>query len=282
MHTRSLIIGKPVIGIMTHSGFAVLAGLGLVVLFAAGCNMQQNDGFERHEVTVNLGEREVTIVRYTSGEVGLSMINLHEDEQTSIKAAKKYIKEYGGSLTYMRHDRERRFAFAKQNEHYSIDPNRIYTDHGIQNTLQDGGSYHISAHHQVRNLAENILDLYDFEDRDVVVAVHNNHINGFSILSYTEGGDYEHNASRVHVEEGQDINDFFYVTDERFYEYLMNRGFNVLLQDQRNVENDGSLSVYSGYRNVPYINIEAGRGHYEEQTRMIRVVEEMLAELGFE
>lgn len=252
--------------------------IGAIVMVVSGCNGDEE--LHHHSQPVSLGENEFTIEHYTSGDPGLQLINIHEDEQTSIEASLEYLRDNSGSLTYLKHDQTRRIEFELDGEMYSIDPNRIYTDQGIENTLEDGDNYSEAAHEEVAVLAETILQFYEFDRQDVVIAMHNNQINGFSIESYAKGGNLAHNAERVHIEEDQDINDFFYLTDERFYEFLTDRGFNAMLQDEDEVTDDGSLSVYSGMQGKPYINVEAGHDHLEKQLNMLRVVEEMLRETG--
>jgi hypothetical protein len=46
-------------------------------------------------------------------------------------------------------------------------------------------------------------------------------------------------------------------------------GYNVVLQNNTTVEDDGSLSVYCGKNRISYINFESESGHFEEQIKMI-------------
>jgi len=54
----------------------------------------------------------------------------------------------------------------------------------------------------------------------------------------------------------------------------------VTLQDDVNVPDDGSASVCFARKGIPYLNIEADMSHLDEQTEMVRVAREMIAELG--
>ncbi len=244
----------------------------------SGCN-SETEGIEESTKSIALGDKEITLKHFQSGEGGLKLINLHEDEQTSIEASLDYLSDAPGSLTYLNHDETRRIEFTIETDTFSIDPNRIFTDTGIEMTLEDGGSYSDDAHEEVRQLADIILEEFRFFDHDVVIAMHNNGLNGYSIESYTDDGNLSDDAELVLIEEDEDINDFYYLTDRRFYDYLTERGYNAMLQDENNVTNDGSLSVFSGMEGKPYINIEAGHGHLEKQIEMILAVEEMLIEL---
>ena len=53
-------------------------------------------------------------------------------------------------------------------------------------------------------------------------------------------------------------------------------GLNVILQDNEACVNDGSLSVHCGKNNIPYINVEAQKGHLSEQIDLIRIVIDIL------
>lgn len=76
-----------------------------------------------------------------------------------------------------------------------------------------------------------------------------------------------------------DPGDFFFVTTEEWFDAMMQKRFNVVLQS-RTPPDDGSMSVLCGKFNVPYVNIEAWIGDSPEtrasqvlaQARMIEAV----------
>lgn len=253
--------------------------LTVLILLFSSCESDPT-AIEESTTSVELGNNQFSLKHFESTEGGLRLINLHEDEQTSIEASLEYLSDASGALTYLHHDETRRIEFTIDADTFSIDPNRIFTDPGIEMTLEDGGRYSNAAHEEVSELAETILNAYEFDRHEVVIAMHNNGLNGYSIKSYTEDGYLSDDAELVHIEDDEDINDFYYLTDRRFYDYLTEQGYNAMLQDEENVTNDGSLSVFSGMEGKPYINIEAGHGHLEKQIEMILAVEEMLMELN--
>ena len=83
-----------------------------------------------------LGETQINITTYTQpasdGSVGLySFINLHENENTSVVAAKTLIyQKGGGSITFLEHGGTRDIYFVFNGVNYSIDPNRMFTMEG--------------------------------------------------------------------------------------------------------------------------------------------------------
>ena len=78
------------------------------------------------------------------------------------------------------------------------------------------------------------------------------------------------------VNGGRDEDEFFYVTQKSYFSALKARGFNVVLQNNKTTEDDGSLSIYCGKRNLKYINIEAQHTHLAEQGEMLQAVYEIL------
>ena len=80
-----------------------------------------------------LGDTPLNITTYTqpdeAGNVGLySFINLHENENTSVVAAKALIyQKGGGSITFLQHGGTRDVQFTYKGVAYSIDPNRMFT-----------------------------------------------------------------------------------------------------------------------------------------------------------
>src|SRR5688572_25360199 len=62
----------------------------------------------------------------------VSFINLHDDENTSVKAGEHFISEYGGSLLQLQHTGKRNFSFMLNGQTFSFDPNRIFTSNGLK------------------------------------------------------------------------------------------------------------------------------------------------------
>ena len=110
----------------------------------------------------------------------------------------------------------------------------------------------------------------------IVVAMHNNTDVNYSIKSYLPGGDESENTKDVYINDSWDPDDFVYTTVEEYFNELKARGVNVILQDNEACVNDGSLSVYCGQNDIPYLNIEAQKGHLEEQIQLIGIVMEIL------
>ena len=197
--------------------------------------------------------------------------NLHDNENTAVEAAKEIIRKYGGTLIELKNSERRMVNFTFQEKQYTFDPNRIFTRVGIEKTLKENGEFSIAAAEKVDEFAAALkLLLKKFR---LIIAVHNNTNENYSLKSYEDieklGKDV-----RFFVENPNfDIDDFFYVTESRIFQYLKQKNQNVVLQDNRKVTDDGSLSVYCGQNKIPYINVESQHGHLLEQTKMLEILQ---------
>src|SRR5690606_17673997 len=108
-----------------------------------------------------------------------------------------------------------RVAFALGGRSFSVDPNRIFTDAGVRRTLE-ADSTHVGAVALTRLFGDALVAVYAPEA--VVVTLHNNTPDNYSALSYTVGGIYERDAEAVHLADGADPDDFFFVTDHALFD----------------------------------------------------------------
>lgn len=211
-----------------------------------------------------VGETPVQIATTRFGGGGHTFVALHENESTSVSAAKTVLRDKGGVLVELKHGGGRDLRFRYKGKAYTVDPNRIFTDAGIRKTL--AGGYSTEAHEIVKGLANAILLRLS---RSVIVSLHNNTNGAYSIKSYGPGGQYDRDVSvPPHIVPGHDADDFFFVTSSRIFAVLRSRGFNVALQSSTGTD-DGSLSVYCIRRGIQYVNVEAQSGHLNEQKEMI-------------
>lgn len=203
--------------------------------------------------------------------------NMHDDENTSVQAAKSVVDKQGGKIIELKHTGARLINFKLNNKPYTIDPNRIYTKIGINKTLLKNGKTSPEAEAEVDKFAKKLIA--DFlKQTDVIIALHNNSNNEYSAKSYEKGGEFEKDAAQVFINPQNDIDDFFFVTEEKYFNKLKEKGFNVILQDNNNVTDDGSLSVYCGKEKIKYINVEAEHGHLSQQIKMLEILREVLVD----
>lgn len=219
-------------------------------------------------VTHKLGSTDIRIKVFQFGSGSHHVfINLHDDESTSVEGVMVALENFGGTLIKIENNGRRNIQFNYRGKNYSIDPNRIFSRTGIKKTLAqpEANSKLID---EVDIFAAHILKLIPAETR-FVVALHNNTNGNLSMNEYLPGSKRENDAKKVFVANGQDPDDFFLTTDSLFFQHLSANNFNSVLQDDINVEKDGSLSVYFGGTNISYLNCETEHGRLAQYEKMI-------------
>lgn len=240
-------------------------------------------GVDEHEYTagtvtshraihpVHLGDTMVEIREYARfiepyAGIRMNMLVLHDNENTAVESGRQFVSEEGGRIVDLQAAGDRRVSFSVGGRTVDFDPNRIFTPIGVRATLGEGASEETEAITQL--FGEALIGVY--APRDIVITLHNNTEENYSALNYVEGGIYENDAADVHIEEGSDPDDFFFVTDPDLFSALKSDDFNVVLQDNEGVTDDGSLSIWAAQNDMVYVNVEAQHGHDEEQLRMIK------------
>ena len=215
-----------------------------------------------------LGDTELVFTKtvYKSGGDTI-FLQLHDNELTAEASAIEYIQEAGGVLLSIENGGNRNVSFTLNNQSYTFDPNRIFTPTGLQATLERLGNHSPEAMAAVTQLADSILK--HILDYALIIAVHNNTNEAFSISSYASDTTYQRDAAAVHTNAAHDIDNFFLTTEKSLYDVLVKLNYNTVLQDNERATDDGSLSVYMGRKGVRYINVEAEHGHHSFQLQMI-------------
>ena len=263
---------------MRRRMFLGFLGLGWFIISCSSYGDWKNRQVQKDVKTYRLGNKKIKIIKYDLEGPGVVWFNMHDDENTSVRAAKKTLRKGDGILAELKHPGGRNIRFRLRGETYAFDPNRIYTPAGRKATLEKFGRYSPQADSLVAGFSALITDSL-LQGAKIVIALHNNTRGKYSILRYLPGEMYEKDASKVFVHPAMDPDDFFYVTDSLIFEKLKERNQNVLLQNNDSVTDDGSLSVYCGKKGIPYVNIEAQRGHKRVQMQMIETLKEVLREV---
>lgn len=251
--------------------FVVTACLFLLLTFCSGTEFDCASS----EKVYMVGDREVRVLEHVCGNSEMTVFNMHDDENTAVDAALQVIRKRGGRLVELRHSGERLISFRLGTESYRVDPNRIFTDQGLKDTLEKYSSWSRPAFDAVRTFALNLLEDYGLDNTGLIITAHNNGKGEYSAASYLPGAVYETDAAEVCAAEGADPDDFFFVTAAASFKKLKESGFNVVLQDNESVIDDGSLSVLADRKGISYINCEAAKGHLQEQIRMLEAIWEM-------
>jgi len=220
--------------------------------------------------SLNLGGTDVKLVAYQSDHPGYMFFNMHDDENTGVEAAKKVVKKQGGVLYSLEHSGKRYIEFDYDTLHYQIDPNRIYTDTGVWRELERSAIRDTVVFAMVSSFADTLIQLMQIDSQQIVLTLHNNSEGRYSTLSYQPGEIYEVDAKAVYNGKWKDADEFYFVTSARLYGLLTPTKFNVVLQNNANMSDDGSLSVYCGQRGIEYVNVEAQHGHKGANRKMVK------------
>lgn len=216
-----------------------------------------------------LGEKSIPlkVVQYGPSN-DILCINLHDNEFTSVEAARSVLELKGGTLVKIENNAQRVIRFRLRGLVYGFDPNRIFSRTGIEQTLRENGRISPQAIDEVERFAQRLLELIP-ETASCVIALHNNTEEAFSVKSYLPGGDRQSDAVEVHPKEDQDVDDIALTTDRTLFETMSSLGYNSILQDNEKVKRDGSLSVYFGEKNRKYVNIETQHGRMSQYQEML-------------
>jgi ribosomal protein S6 len=216
--------------------------------------------------SVKLGDTAVTIARWGQGQP--VYVHVHMNEDTSLQAAKAMIKRKGGTIISIRHKGGRLLAFRMGKTQYRVDPNRIFTPRGRRMTLAQYSHYNEAAEQAVAKFANTLVKHLP---PGKIIALHNNSPR-YTLADYMQGGRFQRDAAQVNYNPEHSKRTFFYVTQKKTYQYLAKKGFNVILQDNRNVQDDGSLSVFAANAGRTYVNVEAGHGMLSAQIKMLEAL----------
>lgn len=241
----------------------------------AGDNPAMNETrFVPFEKTIyyKLGDNTVPLQLIQYGNVSsFFCINIHDNEQTSVQAAKSVLETRGGTLLRIQNNFQRIVRFRLKGVVYAFDPNRVFSRTGIEQSLKENGKVSKDAISEVEKFGQRILQLIP-DSVSCIIALHNNTEEAYSIKSYLPGGDRRKDALEVMTAEDKDVDDIALTTDEELFRKMGAAGYNSILQDNLHVKKDGSLSVYCGEKKRRYINIETQHGK-------VSLYEEMLGKL---
>jgi hypothetical protein len=225
-----------------------------------------------------IGDKTIPIKVFQYGTGGNTVcINIHDNEFTSVLAARAVLELKGGTLIKIENNAQRIIRFRLQGGLYSFDPNRIFSREGIVQSLKENGRISPLAIEEVEKFGQRLLQLIP-DSIGCVIALHNNTEEAYSVKTYLPGGDRRTDAKEVYADKSQDVDDIVFTTDEWLFKKMAELGYNSILQDNEKVKKDGSLSVYYGERGRRYVNVETQHGRTGQYQQMLEKLMEILAE----
>jgi hypothetical protein len=228
------------------------------------------EGLQIDSTNLILHDLPINLVKYSYREPNINFLSIHDNEDTGVKAAFEFIKYSGGSIIDCQYGSARNFQFVYNEEEFQTDPNSIYSKTGIINGLEKFGRADQEIVIKLEELSNLILKKYSENNPAYFFTLHNNADGGFGISSYLKGYELEGYADSLHINFQMDNDNLILVTDLALFNRLKIDNVNVVLQSH-NAPDDGSLSIYSMKKNIPYINVEVQHGQFEENLRLIEI-----------
>ena len=235
------------------------------------------DGMKTDSTSIVLGDLNVNLVKYSYSQPNINFLTIHDNEDTGVKAAFRFLNEIGGTIIDCQYGGVRNFKFTYEDEIYQTDPNSIYTKRGIRLGLEKYGITDDFVVDELEKAGKTILNTYNPKTTGYIFTLHNNADSGFGISSYLPGYELASTADSVHINFEMDNDDLLLVTEIPLYNYLKKANVNVVLQSKYATD-DGSLSIYAMQNNIPYLNAEVQHGHIDEHYRLIAIGTEALAD----
>ncbi|MFC1543593.1 hypothetical protein ACFL4K_03530, partial [Candidatus Neomarinimicrobiota bacterium] len=140
--------------------------------------------------TLYLGEELVWVHVHEGPTPGLTFVNIHDDENTALEAAKLYIREHGGRLVELRHGRGRDVVIRRNGVLYRFDPNRMFTENGLRHSLSLFGNLSDENYALAADFARTVADYIGIEKDKAIIAVHNNTPDKLTINDFKPGQIY--------------------------------------------------------------------------------------------
>lgn len=216
-----------------------------------------------------IGETLLPIKVFQYGEIlDVVYINLHDDEQSSVQAARNLLQREGGLLIKFENNQNRNIRFRLKGKYYTFDPNRMFSRAGATQSLKEFKRISKEAVYEVEKLGQRITQFIP-DNPSCVIALHNNTEGRFGVNSYGLGSPLSANAKKVFENPKEDPDDIFFTTDSILYQRLSKKQYNTIWQDNENAKRDGSLSIYCGERNIRYVNCETQHGKSEQYLTML-------------
>src|SRR5687767_9909565 len=116
---------------------------------------------------------KLELTKYGSNSEKILFLNVHENESTSVSAAKDYLKTRNAYFMMIKHNGNRNLSFVLKGVKYQFDPNRMFTKAGrIANLKLLNGKYTNAAEETIEEFSDKIIKRV--KDARIVIALHNN------------------------------------------------------------------------------------------------------------
>ena len=225
--------------------------------------------------TLRLADEKIWVHIYERPGSGLTFVNLHDNENTSVEAAIQIISRHGGRLVELRHGRGRNVVIRRSGVMNSFDPNRMFSEKGLSRSLAYSTAFSAANLALGTRFAAEVLNLIDYPVGEPLIAVHNNTQGKLTIRDFQDGGWYGRDTRDVNISPGQDADDFFFTNSPGLYAAVVDLGYNAALMADTPPDR-GTLGCYINSIDGIYVNVETEHGHLKEQVAMLEDLQRLL------
>ena len=210
---------------------------------------------------IGLAGARFRIVR--NGNSGRRYLVIHGDEETARQVLGRFIETHEG-IAFLIETETRNVPM----DAGKIDPNRMFSRAGAEISLKslnpDWTPQQLqSALATLDRGRERLVRALLPPSRGLLVALHNNS-EEYSVNDEVPISD------SVSLREPGNTHAFFLCTDPADFSTLAKSPYNVVLQQKKPQEDDGSLSRLTVRRGVRYVNLEVRAGNSDRQLEMLR------------
>ncbi len=209
---------------------------------------------------VNMAGIHFRAIRNGSG--SREYLHIHGNEVTARQVLSAYLTSAKGVAWFIESDR-RLVNFGAGR----IDPNRMFSAEGALRNLRRlnpnwNEAQYSNAIVKLDRERHKLLEVLEPKHNGLLFALHNNS-EGYSVR------DEVAISNRTALNEPARLHEFFLCTDPHDYEVLAMSPYNVVLQNQPDSPDDGSLSRHCARQGIRYLNLETALGESARQREML-------------
>ncbi len=210
---------------------------------------------------IALAGARFTIIR--NGNSRRHYLLIHGDEETAREVLQRHMETHEG-IAYLVEGHKRNVPV----DNLQIDPNRMFSPVGAEASLKtlnpDANPQAVSAALETLDRGrDRLLRALLPPGRGLLVAVHNNS-EQYSVTDEVAISD------ATSLREPGNPHAFFLCTDPADFQAIAQSPYNVVLQQKKPQQDDGSLSRLAASRGVRYVNLEVRAGNSDRQAEMLR------------
>ncbi|GMT48835.1 MAG: hypothetical protein IEMM0008_0374 [bacterium] len=215
----------------------------------------------------------------------LKYLFIHDNEHTARKVSRYAIQKYGGTLYEVMNNNKRNLQIVVDSHFIDYDPNRIFTRKGLKEYLTSQNSGHPDhilkkAFNDIRIVRNGLIRALDLHKENFLISIHTNNRSSDLSIHYFQQESFS-NQFMVSINKNHPPKNFFYTIIYKDFLFFKNKKYNVVLQKESTICDDGSLSILTARKAINYITLEVQEGHYLFQKKMLDLTVEYARQQTF-